>query len=69
MNDVPIISIRESYDQLAEEYANHLFRELEPFDRDLLDRFASGVARFVTWVVGPATWLATYATQASPYLG
>jgi ubiquinone/menaquinone biosynthesis C-methylase UbiE len=46
MNDVPIVSIRESYDQLAEEYANHLFQELEnkPFDRDLLDRFASGVS-------------------------
>jgi ubiquinone/menaquinone biosynthesis C-methylase UbiE len=44
-NDVPIPSIRESYDQLAEEYANHLFHELEnkPFDRDLLDRFAAGV--------------------------
>jgi ubiquinone/menaquinone biosynthesis C-methylase UbiE len=46
MNDLPIPSIRESYDQLAEEYANHLFNELEnkPFDRNLLDRFAAGVS-------------------------
>jgi hypothetical protein len=48
-NDVPIPSIRESYDQLAEEYANHLFHELEnkPFDRELLDRFAAGVSGLV----------------------
>jgi ubiquinone/menaquinone biosynthesis C-methylase UbiE len=46
MNDIPISSIRESYDQVAEEYANHLFNELEnkPFDRELLDRFAAGVS-------------------------
>jgi len=46
MNDIPIGSIRESYDRLAEEYANHLFHELQnkPFDRNLLDRFAAGVS-------------------------
>jgi ubiquinone/menaquinone biosynthesis C-methylase UbiE len=46
MNDIPIVSIRDSYDQLAEEYAIHLFHELEnkPFDRGLLDRFAAGVS-------------------------
>jgi ubiquinone/menaquinone biosynthesis C-methylase UbiE len=45
MNDIPIEPIRESYDRLAEQYANHLFNELEnkPFDRDLLDRFAAGM--------------------------
>ena len=44
-DQIPVQPIRESYDQLAEEYANHLFHELEnkPFDRDLLDRFAAGV--------------------------
>jgi SAM-dependent methyltransferase len=45
-HDIPILSIRDSYDQLAEEYANHLFYELEnkPFDWNILDRFASGVS-------------------------
>ena len=39
-------SIRESYDQLADEYARRLFHELEnkPFDRALLDRFAAEIA-------------------------
>lgn len=34
--------IRENYDRLAEEYARHLFHELQgkPFDRELLNRFA-----------------------------
>lgn len=46
MNDIPIGSIRESYDQLAEAYTNHLFHELQnkPFDRNLLDRFAAEVS-------------------------
>jgi ubiquinone/menaquinone biosynthesis C-methylase UbiE len=46
MNDIPIGSIRESYDQLAEAYANHLFHELEnkPFDLNLLQRFARGMS-------------------------
>jgi ubiquinone/menaquinone biosynthesis C-methylase UbiE len=45
-NDTPLGSIRDSYDQLAEEYATHLFNELEnkPFDRETLDRFAGGVS-------------------------
>lgn len=36
-------SIRESYDRLAEEYAQHLFDELQkkPFDREVLSRFAA----------------------------
>jgi len=38
-------SVRESYDRLAEEYAQHYYRELEnkPIDRELLDRFAGKV--------------------------
>jgi len=44
-DQIPVQPIRESYDQLAEEYANHLFDELQnkPFDRELLDRFAAGM--------------------------
>jgi SAM-dependent methyltransferase len=40
-------SIRESYDRLAEEYANRIFDELQhkPLDRALLDRFAAEVGR------------------------
>ncbi len=40
-------SLRESYDQLAEEYAHRLFHELEqkPLDRKLLDRFAIEVPK------------------------
>jgi ubiquinone/menaquinone biosynthesis C-methylase UbiE len=36
-------SIRDSYDRIAEEYARRIFDELQhkPFDRHLLDRFAS----------------------------
>jgi SAM-dependent methyltransferase len=39
-------TIRDNYDRLADEYARHLFYELEhkPFDRQLLDRFAADVA-------------------------
>jgi ubiquinone/menaquinone biosynthesis C-methylase UbiE len=38
-------SIRENYDRLAEEYALHLFTELQgkPLDRELLNRFAGEV--------------------------
>jgi len=38
-------SIRDSYNRLANEYATHLFGELQnkPLDRELLDRFASEV--------------------------
>ena len=38
-------SIRDSYNRLANEYATHLFGELQnkPFDRELLNRFASEV--------------------------
>src|ERR1700761_4010338 len=41
----PTISIRDNYDRVADEYANHLFAELhnKPKDRDLLERFASEV--------------------------
>jgi len=39
-------SIRESYDQLADEYARRIFNELlyKPLDRELLDRFAAQVS-------------------------
>ena len=39
-------SVQENYDRLANEYARHLFHELEhkPLDRQLLDRFASDLA-------------------------
>jgi SAM-dependent methyltransferase len=45
MNDNITKSIRETYDQLAVEYANRLFNELQnkPFDRQLLDRLAAEV--------------------------
>jgi ubiquinone/menaquinone biosynthesis C-methylase UbiE len=45
MNDRLIISIRDSYDKLADEYATHLFGELKdkPLDQELLSRFASAV--------------------------
>src|SRR5579859_2292011 len=44
MNDVAL-SIRESYDRIADAYARELFGELEhkPRDRELLDRFAARV--------------------------
>lgn len=37
--------LQDGYDQVAEEYATHIFHELEhkPFDRTLLDRFATAV--------------------------
>jgi SAM-dependent methyltransferase len=42
MNDSTTQSIRENYDRLADEYARHVFNELEnkPFDRALLNHFA-----------------------------
>jgi trans-aconitate methyltransferase len=38
-------SIRESYDELADEYTRRIFNELQqkPFDRELLDRYANRV--------------------------
>jgi SAM-dependent methyltransferase len=46
MSDSITGPIRQSYDQLADEYARRIFDELQhkPFDRELLDRFAAGVA-------------------------
>jgi ubiquinone/menaquinone biosynthesis C-methylase UbiE len=45
MIDHLTVSIRDSYDKLADEYATHIFGELKdkPLDRELLDRFASEV--------------------------
>jgi ubiquinone/menaquinone biosynthesis C-methylase UbiE len=47
MNDKITKSIRETYDQLAAEYASHFFNELQnkPLDRQLLDRFAAEVGQ------------------------
>jgi SAM-dependent methyltransferase len=43
MSDLIIHLIRKSYDGLADEYARHLFNELQnkPLDRELLNRFAA----------------------------
>jgi SAM-dependent methyltransferase len=43
MSEFIIDSIREGYDRVADEYARHLFEELQgkPLDRELLTRFAS----------------------------
>jgi SAM-dependent methyltransferase len=45
MSDSITKAVRESYDRLADEYARHLFDELEnkPLDRELLGRFAADV--------------------------
>ena len=45
MSDHLTVSIRDSYDKLADEYAAHLFAELKhkPLDRELLNRFALDV--------------------------
>jgi SAM-dependent methyltransferase len=45
MIDTITQSVRENYDRLADEYANHLFDELakKPFDREVLNRFAAQV--------------------------
>ena len=47
MIDTTTQSIRENYDRLADDYARHVFRELQnkPFDRELLNRFAAVVAQ------------------------
>ena len=47
MIDTTTQSIRENYDRLADDYARHVFRELQnkPFDRELLNRFAAEVAQ------------------------
>lgn len=46
MNEDIIRAIRESYDQIADDYARELFGELQhkPFDRELLDRLAAKTA-------------------------
>jgi SAM-dependent methyltransferase len=45
MTDERIKVIRQSYDQIADEYARRIFHELEgkPFDREILNRFARAV--------------------------
>ena len=45
MNDKAIQSIQQGYDRVADEYARHIYAELDnkPFDRELLSRFASAV--------------------------
>jgi hypothetical protein len=45
MSDDQTSAIRQSYDQLADEYARRIYQELEgkPFDRNLLSRFAKAV--------------------------
>ena len=45
MQDNVILSIRNDYDRLAEEYARRIFDELQgkPLDRELLNRFAADV--------------------------
>jgi SAM-dependent methyltransferase len=46
MIDDQIRAIRQSYDQIADEYARRIYHELQgkPFDRELLSRFASEVS-------------------------
>jgi SAM-dependent methyltransferase len=45
MTDGQTSAIRQSYDQIADEYARRIYHELEgkPFDRELLSRFAKAV--------------------------
>lgn len=45
MNDKTIQYIQQGYDRVADEYARHIYAELDnkPFDRELLTRFASAV--------------------------
>ncbi len=45
MTDDQTSAIRQSYDQIADEYARRIYHELEgkPFDRELLSRFAKAV--------------------------
>ena len=44
-NSNTVENVRENYDRIADEYARHIFRELEgkPIDRQLLTRFADRV--------------------------
>lgn len=46
MSDDSTRSVRQSYDQIADEYAQRIFNELsnKPFDRELLNRFAREVS-------------------------
>jgi len=45
MNDDLTLAIQKNYDQIAAEYARHIFDELrhKPLDRELLDRFAAEI--------------------------
>ena len=45
MNDDFTLAIQKNYDQIAAEYARHIFDELrhKPLDRELLDRFAAEI--------------------------
>ena len=45
MNDDLTLAIQRNYDQIAAEYARHIFDELrhKPLDRELLDRFAAEI--------------------------
>jgi len=47
MNDDLTLAIQKNYDQIAAEYARHIFDELrhKPLDRELLDRFATEIRR------------------------
>jgi ubiquinone/menaquinone biosynthesis C-methylase UbiE len=46
MSDLRLTTIRQNYDRVAAEYAQHLSGELDhkPFDRELLERFAKATA-------------------------
>lgn len=46
MTDLTTQSIRQSYNRIADEYARHIFNELDqkPLDRELLNRFAASIA-------------------------
>jgi SAM-dependent methyltransferase len=48
MPDDQTSAIRQSYDQIADEYARRIYHELagKPFDRELLSRFAKAVGGF-----------------------
>ena len=45
MNDELTLAVQKNYDQVAAEYARHIFDELrhKPLDRGLLDRFAAEI--------------------------
>lgn len=65
MSDDPINDVRASYDRVARDYAERLFRELDnkPLDRQLLDRFAERVRD-----LGPACDLGCGPGQVARYL-